>query len=629
MKDIVKQCQYPSKDDKMVWRTELLFHATKHFEVKKWVRSKKKREDITYVAILQHAKEHEMTVKDFNWHKSNGRAAIATSIDEIHFNYRKGNGNGYKPKGSQGKPCGKCGQSHLPRECPAWGKKCHKCGNKNHFTMCCRMRDIEESQDRDKHRLTHRESWNRRESRHRCRRHTSEDSEDRSRSRSVTQSTHSIELSSFQDPCNLHERLPYDPYERLSFKDPDKGNTLKKTFHAISRSRSVLSIRNKMGPDGKTKILMILNIKLPHRPIIDNVRVKVDDGAEANISPLDSFRNMFPHALDVHSYPKDGFLRKSRTNLKCYNDRKLINHCSITLKLQHYSDESFQDHSFYVVETRMPKDIIVGYAASIRLGLLEVLCKNISKSVSAIEKQDKYQLQRFLSRPLLENRWQNITEEPESCIKVLPRPSTQFFQDHGYVHMQWHSFQDPSQHTGQEKAIEVDPFQDPWCRQHKSHQRNIYWYSFQDPADTQGRNEHNRCKLTHFKTLGIDGIWVIRKMCTETSFKTPANTQERNEQHRHMLTHFKTPVINGICATRGKDDANRVKDTVKNRGRKTPFKTLGKSGRKVSFQDKEHKVGKANSFKNWPQSRTQIMNWFLSRPLMIGSKLEQHIVTWH
>ena len=217
-----------------------------------------------------------MTVKDFNWHKSNGRAVIATSIDEIHFNYRKGNGNGYKPKGSQGKPCSKCGQLHSPREYPAWGKKCCKCGNKIHFTMGCRMRDIEESQDRDQHKSTHRELQNRRKSRSRHRIHTSEDSEDRSWSRSVTWSTHSIELNSFQDLCNLHERLPYDLYERLSFQDPDEGTILKKTFHAICGSESVLSISNKMDPDGKSKILMILNIKLPHWPIIDDVRVKVD-----------------------------------------------------------------------------------------------------------------------------------------------------------------------------------------------------------------------------------------------------------------------------------------------------------------------------------------------------------------
>ena len=65
-----------------------------------------------------------------------------------------------------------------------------------------------------------------------------------------------------------------------------------------------------------------------------------------------------------------------------------------------------------------------------------------------------------------------------------------------------------------------------------------------------------------------------------------------------MLTPFKTPVIDGIHITRGKDDANIVKDMVKIRGTKTSFKTLGKSGRKkFSFQGKEHEVSKANSFK--------------------------------
>ena len=72
----------------------MLFHAMKHFEVKKWVRLKKKREDIMYQALLQHAKEHEMMVKDFNQHKSNGGIVTATIIDEINsFKYRKGNGH--------------------------------------------------------------------------------------------------------------------------------------------------------------------------------------------------------------------------------------------------------------------------------------------------------------------------------------------------------------------------------------------------------------------------------------------------------------------------------------------------------------------------------------------------------
>ena len=101
IKDLVERCQYQTEPEKMVHRTELLFHAKKHFEVKKWVRSKKKREDIMYQALLQHAKEHEMTVKDFNWHKSNGAVATAAIIDEIKtFKFKKG--NGYRAKGGPG-----------------------------------------------------------------------------------------------------------------------------------------------------------------------------------------------------------------------------------------------------------------------------------------------------------------------------------------------------------------------------------------------------------------------------------------------------------------------------------------------------------------------------------------------
>ena len=68
--------------------------------------------------------------------------------------------------------------------------------------------------------------------------------------------------------------------------------------------------------------------------------------AEANILPLDSFRSMFPQALNGEGYPKDGFLKGSTMNLELYDDSTLVNHGSINLKLQHYSKKSFQDHFF-------------------------------------------------------------------------------------------------------------------------------------------------------------------------------------------------------------------------------------------------------------------------------------------
>ena len=160
-------------------------------------------------------------------------------------------------------------------------------------------------------------------------------SRSRSRSRSNTRSAHSIEL-------NKKDQVQQE-------------SMVKKTFNTIYRSRSICSTNNETDPDGRTKIVTLLNIKLPHRNIVDEMKVKVNDGAEANILPLDSFRSMFPHALNEEGYPREGFLKGSRMNLECYDDGRLINHGSIKLRLQHYSKKSFQDHTFYIVETKNVK----------------------------------------------------------------------------------------------------------------------------------------------------------------------------------------------------------------------------------------------------------------------------------
>ena len=78
----------------------------------------------------------------------------------------------------------------------------------------------------------------------------------------------------------------------------------------------------------------MLNIKLAHRDVIDELIVKVyDNGAETNILPLDSFRCMFPRALDMKmAIQVEGLLKGSRMNLECYDDGRLRNHGSIKLK---------------------------------------------------------------------------------------------------------------------------------------------------------------------------------------------------------------------------------------------------------------------------------------------------------
>ena len=165
------------------------------------------------------------------------------------------------------------------------------------------------------------------------------------------------------------------------------------------------SISNNTDPEGKTKILTVLQLKLPHHNGIDDITVKVDNGAEGNILPLNSFRAMFSSCTGHERLPK---------TLECYDEGKLINLSSIKLRLQHYLEKSFQDHSFYIVETKTPKPIIVGHPASIRLGLIRVLCKNISKSILAIKKTEK--LQKLLSRPSIKHRQQNSMEMAQEQI---------------------------------------------------------------------------------------------------------------------------------------------------------------------------------------------------------------------
>ena len=162
---------------------------------------------------------------------------MATTIDEIRtFKHRKGQGQ--RAKGNQGNICGKCGMSHPPRECPAWGKKCHKCGNKNHYSTQCRSK-----QSRAGNRKPHSTS---RGHKGKGKPHCS-----RSRSKSVTKSTHSIESASFQDhPDDLHGTNSFQDHQ-------ESTDFLKQSFSTISRSKSVASISNDTDPEGKTKILSL------------------------------------------------------------------------------------------------------------------------------------------------------------------------------------------------------------------------------------------------------------------------------------------------------------------------------------------------------------------------------------
>ena len=46
-------------------------------------------------------------------------------------------------KGRSQGMCSRCGWSHRPRQCPAFGQQCKKCGRRNHFAKVCRAADTQ------------------------------------------------------------------------------------------------------------------------------------------------------------------------------------------------------------------------------------------------------------------------------------------------------------------------------------------------------------------------------------------------------------------------------------------------------------------------------------------------------
>ena len=107
---------------------------------------------------------------------------------------------------------------------------------------------------------------------------------------------------------------------------------------------------------------------------------------------------------------------------------------------------------------------------------------------------------------------------------------------------------------------------------------------------------------TPFKTLHINGIRVSsEKNIKETHFKTPTDsTRGSREQQKQKLTPLKTPVH------------VLDRDLVKKRGRQTHFKTMGKSGEKVSRNltpfktpDVKHRTGRVHfkTFDDWIKAR--------------------------
>ena len=135
IKDLIRRCQFPQEDQESS-KIDLLYHATAHFEVRKFVHNAKP-EELKYDRMIEVAKAHERTCQEYQIHKqahsvappSNSYSNSLIQTNALSKSFQKG-----PPR----KTCGKCRRSHSHGECPAHGTTCSKCGHMNHWAQQCR-----------------------------------------------------------------------------------------------------------------------------------------------------------------------------------------------------------------------------------------------------------------------------------------------------------------------------------------------------------------------------------------------------------------------------------------------------------------------------------------------------------
>ena len=101
--------------------------------------------DLTLAKLLAIAVTYEMV--EARAKEMNSNATVNRTSNAKGAGNTKCESKGKKPQSTQQsangdskKSCGRCGKSHKPRECPAFGKVCHKCKGKNHFKIMCRSK---------------------------------------------------------------------------------------------------------------------------------------------------------------------------------------------------------------------------------------------------------------------------------------------------------------------------------------------------------------------------------------------------------------------------------------------------------------------------------------------------------
>ena len=422
IKDLIRRCQFPPEDQESR-KIDLLYHATAHFEVRKFIHNAK-HEELKYDRMIEVAKAHERTCQEYQIHKqahsmanpSNSYANPLIQTNALSKSFQKG-----PPR----KTCGKCGRSHSHGDCPAYRTTCSKCGRPNHWAQQCRSSGRRNSSTGRSPSPGRPQNRQRRSSGNK----PPYKGKGRGRGGNVKQ------RSTPKRPGSGHGRGGGKPFKTNALTvtglsgsqhppkvDGPEGDETKESvsvnadlsrpahppkvsgeqFHNTFACDALISNGNELydppsnkgkaytdtDSDGKTEIITDITCKFKGKLIA--MEVKVDPGSETNCIPLSHFRRLFPQLCSEDGSPKENALEPTLAQFEAYDGGIMTSHGWIILPTRDIRDNKFHPVRYYVV-TREEARILISHATATWLGLVKVLCPNkaprIKRQVASVSKK--------------------------------------------------------------------------------------------------------------------------------------------------------------------------------------------------------------------------------------------------
>ena len=422
IKDLIRRCQFPPEDQESR-KIDLLYHATAHFEVRKFVHNAK-HEELKYDRMIEVAKAHERTCQEYQIHKqahsmanpSNSYTNPLIQTNALLKSFQKG-----PPR----KTCGKCGRSHSHGDCPAYRTTCSKCGRPNHWAQQCR------SSGRRNSSTGRSPSLGRPQNRQRCTSGNKQPNKGKGRGRGANVKQRSTPkrpgsgrgrgggkpfktnaltvtgLPGSQHPPKVDGPGKDETKEYVSMNadlarpaHPPKvsGEQFHNTFACdalISNGNELYDPPSNKGKaytdtdsDGKTEIITDITCKFKGKLIA--MEVKVDPGSETNCIPSSHFRRLFPQLCSKDGSPKENTLEPTLAQFEAYDGGIMTSHGWIILPTRDIRDNKFHPVRYYVV-TREEARILISHATATWLGLVKILCPNkaprIKRQVASVSKK--------------------------------------------------------------------------------------------------------------------------------------------------------------------------------------------------------------------------------------------------